>query len=76
MFTSDMWFAHSVCGEAAEYFDPFDAADILRAIEQVMSKSEAKNALIEAGRRQLASFPSWQENFATYQQFIAELLAR
>jgi glycosyltransferase involved in cell wall biosynthesis len=75
VFTSDMWFAHSVCGEAAKYFDPFDAVDILYAIEEVMPNPDTKDALIEAGRRQLASFPSWEENFATYQQFIAELLA-
>lgn len=76
VFTSDMWFAQSVCGEAARYFDPFDAKDILRALEDVMPNPAARNALIEAGRRQLASFPTWEENFATYRKLIAELLAK
>lgn len=75
VFTSDMWFARSVCGEAARYFDPFDAADMLRAIEDVMPDPSAKEALVAAGRRQLASFPSWEENFATHRRFIGELLA-
>lgn len=76
VFTSDMWFAHSVCGDAAKYFDPFDAEDILRAIEKVMPIPEIKHAIVKAGKRQLASFPSWEENFAAYQKIIFELLAR
>ena len=75
VFTSDMWFAHSVCGEAAKYFDPLDAEDILRAIEDVMQDPSAKQALVAAGKRQLASFPSWEENFTTYRKLIGELLA-
>lgn len=74
VFTSDMWFARAVCGEAAHYFDPFNAADILRAIEDVMPDPSAKEALVAAGNRQLASFPSWEENFATYCKLVAELL--
>lgn len=76
VFTSDMWFAHSVCGEAAAYFDPLDAANILRAIEDVMPDPQAKWALVAAGNRQLASFPSWEENFANYRKVIGELLER
>ncbi len=76
IFTSDMWFARAVCGNAARYFDPFDADDILRSLEQVLSDVAAKNALVEAGTRQLASYPSWPQNFATFQSLIAELLGK
>lgn len=75
VFTSDMWFARAVCGDAARYFDPFDAADILRTIESAMPRPDAKSDLIEAGARRLASFPNWKENFATYQKYIGELLS-
>lgn len=74
VFTSDMWFSQAVCGDAAEYFDPFDAKDILRALEEVMPHPSVKSDLIEAGARRLASFPTWEENFATYQKYIGELL--
>lgn len=74
VFTSDMWFARAVCGDAAEYFDPFDAEDILRALEEVMPHPSVKRDLSEAGARRLASFPAWEENFATYQKYIGELL--
>jgi len=75
VFTSDMWFAQAVCSDAAKYFDPFDAVDILRALDEVMQNPDVKSAQIEKGTHRLASFPAWKENFATYQQFIAELLA-
>lgn len=74
LFTSDMWFARAVCDEAAVYFDPFDAQDMLRALEEVMPNPSVKRDLTEAGARRLASFPTWEENFATYQQYIFELL--
>lgn len=74
VFTSDMWFAQAVCGDAAEYFDPFNAADIFRSIKKVMQHPSIKSALIAAGEQQLASFPTWKANFATYQNYIAELL--
>lgn len=76
VFTSAMWFAEAVCGEAACYFDPLDPTDILQKIEEVMSDPDAINALIEAGTQQLASFPSWSENFANYQDIITEILHR
>lgn len=73
IFTSDMWFARSVCGDAARYFDPFDAQDILRSVEEVFSDDAARRALADAGRRRLASFPSWPENFSRYQELLSEL---
>jgi len=76
VFTSEMWFAQAVCGDAAEYFDPFDAEDILRSIEEIMPHPSAKSDLIEAGAHRLASFPTWEENFATYQKYIGELLGK
>ncbi len=74
VFTSDMWFAHSVCGDAAKYFDPFDADDILNSVQEVMSDDASKRTLINAGHRHLSSFPSWPDNFALYQAIIRELL--
>lgn len=75
VFTSNMWFARAVCGDAAVYFDPLDAKDILAAIEKVMPDPSAKKSYIIAGKQQLTGFPSWEMNFATYQTYITELLA-
>jgi len=74
IFTSNMWFAQNVCGDAAKYFDPFDAMDILRIIKEVMQNPEVKKSHIEKGAHQLSCFPTWKENFITYEELIAELL--
>jgi len=73
VLTSDMWFAHAVCGKAARYFDPLDAQDILDAIEDIMSSPKRQKDLIEAGKRQLASFPDWDENFQHFMDMLQEL---
>ena len=75
ILTSDMWFAKNVCGHAAMYFDPFDAEDILHSIDNVMSDSTTRAKLIEAGLHRLSSFPTWEQNFTTYQRYLDELLA-
>ena len=76
VFTSDMWFAHAVCGDAAVFIDPFDPKDMFQSIDKVMSDATLITQLSEAGERRLASFPSWTENFATYQKHIGELLRK
>lgn len=75
ILTSDRWFSHSVCGEAARYFDPHDPASILHAMNEVFGAGGQREALIEAGHRQLATFPDWPQNFAALQALIHELLS-
>jgi glycosyltransferase involved in cell wall biosynthesis len=76
IFTSKMWFAEAVCGDAAKYFKPFDANDILQTIKEILPNAIAKKALIEAGTSRLSSFQTWEANFARYQKMIAELLVK
>lgn len=73
IFTSDMWFSHSVCGDAARYFDPFSAEKILSSVEDIFLDESKRSALVEAGVRRLGTFPTWQENFETYQSIMADL---
>jgi len=59
-----------VIGDAAEFFDPSNVADMRRAIEAVVYSSERRTQLIEKGRERLGSF-SWQtcaeQTLAIYQ---------
>ncbi|MDB4659654.1 glycosyltransferase [Synechococcus sp. AH-551-C10] len=75
VFTSDMWFARAVCGNAAQYFEPLDAVNILHSINAVMPHLTKKRHLVQLGNQRLASFPTWEQNFVTYQQYIHQLLA-
>src|ERR1019366_54491 len=74
ILTSDLWFARAVCGDAAKYFNPVDANDILRSIEEVFSDEAQKRTLIDAGIRRLKSFPTWPEIYDAYKKIVCELL--
>jgi glycosyltransferase involved in cell wall biosynthesis len=74
ILTSDRWFARSVCGEAARYFDPNDPASILSAITDVFGPVGTREFLVTAGHKQLATFPDWPKNFAAFLALIRELL--
>jgi len=56
ILTSDFDFAREVCGPAALYFDPFDPADICRAIRELRDHPERATALIEAGQTRLRTY--------------------
>lgn len=56
IITSDMDFAREVCGDAAEYFDPFDVESIRDAILRVKNSSEKRAALVAAGAEQLRDY--------------------
>ena len=76
IFTSDLDFAKGVCGDAACYFDPHDAHDIVRKIDTVFDNITCSASLIEAGRRVLASLPDWSHAFKLYQEIIRDALPR
>jgi glycosyltransferase involved in cell wall biosynthesis len=54
ILTSDLDFAHEVCGPAALYFDPWSPDSIAEAIIRLRSDEPLRRDLAEAGRQQLA----------------------
>lgn len=60
ILTSDLDFAREVCGEAAEYFDPWSPRSVAEAIGRVLSDPGRAEALVSRGRERLKRFPtSW-----------------
>ena len=49
ILTSDLDFAHSICKNAALYFNPNDIIDIVDKIEQIINNKELKKELQEKG---------------------------
>ncbi len=49
-----------IYGDAAHYFDPYDASDMAAKIEAVLSDGSLREKLIKAGREQAAKY-SWQK---------------
>lgn len=64
ILTSDLDFAREICGDAAIYFDPWNAESILSAIKRLASRSD----LPDLGREHL------QHLFRSWDQIAADLL--
>lgn len=54
--TSDLEFAHGLCGNAAVYYSPLDAEKAGEAIYKVATDHELRKYLIEEGKKQLKNF--------------------
>lgn len=64
-----------VYGDAAEYFDPTDVDDMVRAINEVLIKPDVRKRLIAAGKKQAAKY-SWkrmaEQTLAIYKTLLHE----
>ena len=56
ILTSDLGFAHTVCKDAAIYFDPDNAYDVADKIISLMNSPEKQAELISKGTVQLQQF--------------------
>jgi glycosyltransferase involved in cell wall biosynthesis len=62
ILTSDLDFAHAVCGEAARYFDPWEPGSIRDAILAIKRDAAFASALVANGTRRLAELrTSWDD---------------
>ena len=62
VLTSDLDFAHIVCGDAAIYFDPWNAASIKDAILRLRNNPELSQELVAKGETRLqTNFRSWDQ---------------
>ncbi|CAN5426155.1 glycosyltransferase family 1 protein [soil metagenome] len=64
-----------VHGDAAQYFDPLDVADMAKAINAVLTKPELRKHLVVAGKRQVSKY-SWrrmaEQTLAIYKDVLHE----
>ena len=51
--TSNLDFAVELCGEAAVYFDPYDAKDIAEKILEIESNESKQKVLLQKGLEQV-----------------------
>ncbi len=69
IFTSNFDFAQDVCKDAAFYFNPFSAENILENVEFAF-KNDAYLSKIENGEQRLKELYTWQQTFDLYQKLI------
>lgn len=62
ILTSDLDFAHEVCGDAALYFDPWDSASIRDAIVEVRNRPDMASELVQKGKERLGGMnKTWED---------------
>ncbi|REL24735.1 glycosyltransferase family 1 protein [Rhodohalobacter sp. SW132] len=66
ILTSDLGFAHTVCGEAAQYFDPVDPEDIFLKIDELVHDPEKQEKLIQTGKERLNQFNTSTERASEF----------
>lgn len=74
ILTSDLSFAHSICGNAALYFDPYSPIDIANKIEKLMGDNELQRKLIENGDIRLKTFGTAKTRAEKYLKMCEELV--
>ncbi len=72
IITSDLGFAHTVCGEAALYADPMDPKHFAEKIVQLMSEPALSDELIKMGQLQQASFLTAKQRAERYLDIFRE----
>lgn len=76
VFTSDLAFAHAVCGDAAIYFDPLDAYDIISKIRETVSSPDIIKKKIKIGKENFCSYPDWQDTYLRYLEGFQRALGK
>jgi glycosyltransferase involved in cell wall biosynthesis len=63
ILTSDLDFAHEICGDAAIYFDPWSAESLCAAVEKLEADPVLAKRLVDIGRGRLESLQwDWDSN--------------
>lgn len=58
ILTSNYSFARSICGDAAEYFDPLNPRDIAEKIIKIVNNQKRYNELADLGKKRVVTFPT------------------
>ncbi|RZJ76856.1 MAG: glycosyltransferase family 1 protein [Flavobacterium sp.] len=74
--TTDLGFAHTVCGKAALYFTPLDAADAKNKILLLCGDINLRNTLIAEGRKEMLKFNSSPERAVKFLELAKNLVKR
>jgi glycosyltransferase involved in cell wall biosynthesis len=70
ILTSNLSFAHDICGDAAIYFNPFDSKDIADNIIILSNNEDLKNSLIDKGHERLNQFETAKSRAEKYLKII------
>ena len=75
ILTSDLGFAHTVCKDAAVYFDPLDPEDIVTKIQQLIKNPNQQDELIQRGREEVKNLNTAAERASKYLSICQKISA-
>lgn len=76
IMTSDLGFAHTVCKDAAIYFNPDNASEIADKIIELKKDVDLQESLKEKGIRQMAQFGSAEDRAIRILKLCKEIIAQ
>lgn len=74
ILTSDLPFAHGVCGAGAYYFDPTDPDEMFAVINRMLNDPVERAGRLTAANLRLAEMLTWDEAYAAYTAAFATAL--
>ena len=74
--TTDLDFAHGLCGDAALYYSPLSAADATQKILEVYHNAALRKKLVEAGHKQLGTFDNNEQRADKVIKLLEEIYNR
>ena len=74
ILTSDLSFAHTVCGDAALYFDNSNALDIVEKLELLFSNPSLYNQLVNSGEARLNCFLDSRSQAESYIEICNQIV--
>jgi len=74
--TTDLDFAHDICGKAAAYFNPRSPEDAANKIRMVAENTSLRDSLVEEGYKRLKCFPDPHEKYRMTLEWISEVATR
>lgn len=69
LFISDMDSMHSSCRNAAFYFNPYSASDILNCLTNAWSNPDNISAMVHEGEKRLKELSEWSDYIAVLKYF-------
>jgi hypothetical protein len=76
ILTSDLSFAHDICGEAAEYFNPCDPEDIVTKIVDLAKNNDRQKELIIKGKERLMFFETAETRAKKYLEICETIIKK
>jgi glycosyltransferase involved in cell wall biosynthesis len=68
--TTDLPFAHDVCGSAAEYFRPTDAEHAARMLSKCINEFQNNTQMVEYGLLRASQLPDGQQKYRLYRDVL------